>query len=69
MTDPTNTDAEDAPVTAHDTAESVVGEPDLVLDATANNETADQDAPSGNEGLGWGGDEEEEIVPVESPYD
>jgi transcriptional antiterminator NusG len=70
MTDPTNTDAEDAPVTAHDTAESVVGEPDLVLDATADNETANSDAPSGNEGLGWGGDdEEEEIVPVESPYD
>jgi len=70
MTDPTNTDAEDAPVTAHDTAESVVGEPDLVLDATADNETASGDAPSGNEGLGWGGDdEEEEIIPVESPYD
>jgi transcriptional antiterminator NusG len=70
MTDPTNPDAEDAPVTAHDTAESVVGEPDLVLDATADNETTDQDAPAGNEGLGWGGDDEdEEIVPVESPYD
>jgi transcriptional antiterminator NusG len=70
MTDPTNTDAEDAPVTAHDTAESVMGEPDLVLDATADNETANGDAISGHEGLGWGGDdEEEEIVPVESPYD
>jgi transcription termination/antitermination protein NusG len=74
MTDPTNTetdtDAEDAPVTAHDTAESVVGEPDLVLDATADNETTDPEAASGNEGLGWGGDDEdEEIVPVESPYD
>jgi transcription termination/antitermination protein NusG len=70
MTDPTNTDAEDAPVTAPDTAESAVGEPDLVLDATADNETADQDSPSGNEGLGWGGDDEdEEIVPPESPYD
>jgi transcriptional antiterminator NusG len=74
MTDPTNTDtdtdtdAEDAPVTAHDTAESVVGEPDLVLDATADNETTDPEASSGNEGLGWGGDDEE-IVPVESPYD
>jgi transcriptional antiterminator NusG len=69
MTDPPNTDAEDAPMTAHDTAESAVGEPDLVLDATADNEVPDQGA-TGDEGLGWGGDdEEEEIVPVESPYD
>jgi transcriptional antiterminator NusG len=68
MTDTTDTDAEEAPMTAHDTAESSVGEPDLVLDATADNEVSDQDE-AGNEGLGWGGDEEEEIVPVESPYD
>jgi transcriptional antiterminator NusG len=63
MTD--DTDPEDVPVTVHDIAEStaVPGEPDLVLDATAGNDTA-----AGNEGLGWGGDDEE-IVPVESPYD
>jgi transcriptional antiterminator NusG len=60
-----DTDPEDVPVTVHDTAESLAapGEPDLVLDATADN-----DASTGNEGLGWGGDDEE-IVPVESPYD
>ena len=60
-----DTDPEDVPVTVHDTAESLAapGEPDLVLDATADN-----DATNGNEGLGWGGDDEE-IVPVESPYD
>jgi transcription termination/antitermination protein NusG len=70
MTDTTNTDAEDAPMTAHDTAESAVGKPDLVLDATADNNVTEEDASTGNEGLGWGGDdEEEEIVPVESPYD
>jgi transcription termination/antitermination protein NusG len=65
VTDETDTDPEDVPVTVPDTAESAVapGEPDLVLDATAENDTAD-----GNEGLGWGGDDEE-IVPVESPYD
>jgi len=39
-----------------------VGEPDLVLDATDGNEA------EGELG-GWGEDEEEEIVPVESPYD
>jgi transcriptional antiterminator NusG len=63
MTD--DTDPEDVPVTVHDTAESPAapGEPDLVLDATAENDSA-----TGNEGLGWGGDDEE-IVPVESPYD
>ena len=61
----TDTDPEDVPVTVHDTAESPAapGEPDLVLDATAENDSA-----TGNEGLGWGGDDEE-IVPVESPYD
>ena len=37
-------------------------EPDLVLDATEGQEA------QGELG-GWGGDEEEEIVPVESPYD
>jgi transcriptional antiterminator NusG len=37
-------------------------EPDLVLDATEGQEA------EGELG-GWGGDEEEEIVPVESPYD
>jgi transcriptional antiterminator NusG len=60
-----DTDPEDVPVTVHDTAEGLAapGEPDLVLDATADN-----DAAGGNEGLGWGGDDEE-IVPVESPYD
>src|SRR6202522_704756 len=60
-----DTDPEDVPVTVHDTAEGLAapGEPDLVLDATAGN-----DASTGNEG--WGGDDEdEEIVPVESPYD
>jgi transcription termination/antitermination protein NusG len=65
VTDETDTDPEDVPVTVHDTAESAVapGEPDLVLDATAEHDTAE-----GNEGLGWGGDDDE-IVPVESPYD
>jgi transcriptional antiterminator NusG len=37
-------------------------EPDLVLDAT-------EDQEAEGELGGWGGDEEEEIVPVESPYD
>ena len=65
MTDETDTDAEDVPVTIHETADTATeaAQPDLVLDATAENDTAD-----GNEGLGWGGDDEE-IVPVESPYD
>ncbi len=40
------------------------GQPDLVLDAT------DGQAASAEDELGgWGQDEEEEIVPVESPYD
>ena len=70
---PTNTDAEDAPVTVHDTTESSVelGEPDLVLDATAEPaaDTAPQaESANENEGLGWGGDDEE-VVPIESPYD
>src|ERR1700678_823780 len=62
-----DTDPEDVPVTVHDTAESLAapGEPDLVLDATAGS-----DAASGNEGLGWvRDDEDEEPLPVESPYD
>src|SRR5580658_5204446 len=65
MSDTPDIDAEDAPVTVPDTAEAPLdlGRPDLVLDATAGNDTA-----AGNEGLGWGGDDEE-IVPVESPYD
>ena len=43
-------------------APAQAGEPDLVLDATDGNEA------EGELG-GWGVDEEEEIVPVESPYD
>jgi transcription termination/antitermination protein NusG len=58
----TDTDAEDTPVTSEDVTESPV-EPDLVLDATN-----DQDATPEFEGGGWGGDEEE-VIPVESPYD
>jgi transcription termination/antitermination protein NusG len=62
MTDMTDTDPEDVPVTVHDTAESAAAtdEPDLVLDATAE--------PEAEELGGWGGDDEE-IIPVESPYD
>ena len=40
------------------------GQPDLVLDATEG-----QEAAAEGELGGWGQDEEEEIVPVESPYD
>jgi transcription termination/antitermination protein NusG len=40
------------------------GEPDVVLDATE-----DQDAAADIELGGWGEDEQEEILPVESPYD
>ncbi len=43
-------------------AAAPAGEPDLVLDATDGQEA------EGELG-GWGEDEEEEIVPVESPYD
>jgi transcriptional antiterminator NusG len=53
-------DAVPAPVSA----EAPAGEPDLVLDATDA-----QDAAAETELGGWGGDEEEEPVPVESPYD
>jgi transcriptional antiterminator NusG len=65
VTDETDTDPEDVPVTVHETAETTAapGEPDLVLDATAESDTA-----AGSEGLGWGGDDEV-IIPVESPYD
>ena len=70
MTD--NPDAEDAPVTAHDTTASTVEvvEPDLVVAATAEHAAADTetDVAEAADGLGWGGDDEE-IVPVESPYD
>jgi len=64
LDDMTDNQPEEPPVTTHDTAESSVevGEPDLVLDAT------DEQSGGGSEGLGWGGDDEE-IVPVESPYD
>ena len=41
-----------------------VGQPDLVLDATDG-----QDAAGEVELGGWGEDEDEEIIPVESPYD
>ena len=37
-------------------------EPDLVLDATDGQDAEDELG-------GWDGDEDEEIVPVESPYD
>ena len=55
--------AEDAPAVAA-VAETAAptDEPDLVVDATEGQE-------SQGELGGWGGDEEEEIVPVESPYD
>ena len=64
MTDTTDTEAEDVPVSSNESTESSPesGEPDLVLDATA-----DQGA-SVTEPGGWVA-EEEEIVPVESPYD
>ena len=41
------------------------GEPDLVLDATDGQEAADEDGELG----GWVKDEDEEPLPVESPYD
>jgi transcription termination/antitermination protein NusG len=65
MTDTNDSDAEDRPVSAHDTAESAagLGEPDLVLDASD-----EQEVGGGAEGQGWEG-ADEEIVPVESPYD
>jgi transcription termination/antitermination protein NusG len=64
VTDETDTDAEDVPVTIHDTADTATeaAEPDLVVDATAGDDAVEELG-------GWGEDEEEEIVPVESPYD
>ncbi len=64
MIDETDNDPEEVPVSSELTAESSTepGEPDLVVDATAA-----QDAPATEPG-GWVG-EDEEIVPVESPYD
>ena len=56
-------EAADEPVAARATAAATaLGEPDLVLDAT------DEGAGAGELG-GWGEEDEEEIVPVESPYD
>ena len=43
---------------------AAAAEPDLVLDATG-----EQDEAGATEGPGWGDEDEEEIVPVESPYD
>jgi transcriptional antiterminator NusG len=73
MTDTTDTTAttdlgaEDAPETTPVVGESpaeatAAAEPDLVVDATAEPEAGDE-----TELGGWG--EDEEIVPVESPYD
>jgi transcription termination/antitermination protein NusG len=68
----TEIDAEDAPVTAEETVDvavdvdvavAVAVEPELVLDATHGQESSVE-----VELGGWGGDEDE-IVPVESPYD
>src|SRR5450631_406794 len=63
----TDIDAEDAAVTSEETVESSTGpgEPDLVLDATA--EPAQPDAPAETELGGWALDEE--VIPLESPYD
>jgi transcriptional antiterminator NusG len=51
-------------VPAPASAEAPAGEPDLVLDATDS-----RDAAAETELGGWGEDEGEEPVPVESPYD
>jgi transcriptional antiterminator NusG len=57
--------AEEQEVTLEDTENApALGEPDLVLDATD-----DQDASGQTELGGWGEDGEGEIIPVESPYD
>jgi transcriptional antiterminator NusG len=45
--------------------ETAASEPDLVLDATDSQDAADEDDELG----GWVKDEEEEPLPVESPYD
>jgi transcriptional antiterminator NusG len=70
-TDNTDTDAEDAPVTIHDSVEisTEAAEPDLVVDATADGDGGGDDGSAGTELGGWGDDDGEEIVPVESPYD
>jgi transcription termination/antitermination protein NusG len=62
----TDIDAEDTPVTTQETVESPadLGQPDLVLDATD-----DQIASGETELGGWGEVDEEEVIPVESPYD
>jgi transcriptional antiterminator NusG len=52
--------------TETETAAAPASEPDLVLDATDGQDAAEEDGELG----GWGEDEEdEEPVPVESPYD
>ena len=70
-TDEAATDAIAGANGANGSAESVAeesvaaaAEPDLVLDATG-----EQDEAGAAEGPGWGDEDEEEIVPVESPYD
>src|ERR1700733_10636741 len=45
--------------------ETAASEPDLVLDATDSQDAAQEDGELG----GWAKDEEEEPLPVESPYD
>jgi transcription termination/antitermination protein NusG len=45
--------------------ETAASEPDLVLDATDSQDAAEEDGELG----GWAKDEEEEPLPVESPYD
>jgi transcription termination/antitermination protein NusG len=64
VTNVTDIDPEETSVTSQEIAESSTepGEPDLVVDATN-----EPDASVETELGGWGGDEE--IVPVESPYD
>ena len=66
----TDIDAEDAAVTSEETGESPTGpnEPDLVLDATAEPDAAAEPAAAAETELG-GRELEEEVVPVESPYD
>jgi transcriptional antiterminator NusG len=66
----TDIDAEDAAVTSEETGESSTGpgEPDLVLDATAEPAApAEPEAPAETELGGW--ELDEEVIPVESPYD
>jgi transcriptional antiterminator NusG len=46
-------------------AETAASEPDLVLDATNSEDAAEEDGELG----GWVKDDEEEPLPVESPYD